>query len=262
MVEKGTVEIVGGRYWQPATGQQSLDLNGSFEDVGTIYQDVPTQAGQKYRVRFAFAGNPDGGPTTKTFRVSWNGDQGTILSFETIGQSRTNMGWRYHEIIVLASGQTGRLHSQSLTTSFCGPTLDDVSVTPVAAEAATLAEEVCRTVVPASRPLPAPATESGVAVALAPDATNAVLQIQFCPVLTIYGSVGHTYRIECADDLAATTWTALTNLTLTSNPQCWADTQAGAALKALLSCRSSRPAVMAAPSKDFGAGSTDHHQLT
>ncbi len=66
-VERGTVEIVGGRYWQPAAGQQSLDLNGIFDETGTLYQDVPTQAGQKYRIQFAFAGNPDGGPSMKTF---------------------------------------------------------------------------------------------------------------------------------------------------------------------------------------------------
>ncbi|MFN3409128.1 MAG: hypothetical protein ACK45B_09060 [Limisphaerales bacterium] len=45
MVVKGTVEIVGDSYRQAAAGHQSLDLNGTFEDVGTIYQDVPTQAG-------------------------------------------------------------------------------------------------------------------------------------------------------------------------------------------------------------------------
>ncbi len=72
VVERGTVEVVG-RYWQAEEGEQSLDLNGIFEQIGTIYQDVPTKAGQRYRIRFAFAGNPAGGPTMKSFKVSWDG---------------------------------------------------------------------------------------------------------------------------------------------------------------------------------------------
>src|SRR5947199_10829526 len=62
IVESGTVEIVG-PYWQAPEGSQSLDLNGIFEDIGTIYQDVPTVIGQAYKVRFAYAGNPECGAT-------------------------------------------------------------------------------------------------------------------------------------------------------------------------------------------------------
>src|SRR5262245_35617604 len=55
-VADGTVEIVG-LYWQAAEGNQSLDLNGIYEAIGTIYQDLPTVPGQRYKVRFAYAGN-------------------------------------------------------------------------------------------------------------------------------------------------------------------------------------------------------------
>ena len=60
-VENGTVEIVGS-YWQAAEGSQSLDLNGIFEEIGTIYQDVATVPGEHYKIRFAYSGNPECGP--------------------------------------------------------------------------------------------------------------------------------------------------------------------------------------------------------
>src|SRR6266536_771045 len=131
IVESGTVEIVG-PYWQAAEGSQSLDLNGIFEEIGTIYQDIPTVPGQSYRIRFAYAGNPECGPTVavKSFQVFWDGAQITALQFDTTGKSVTNMGWQYYESVVTASGNTSRLRFKSTSPSFCGPTLDDISVTP------------------------------------------------------------------------------------------------------------------------------------
>ncbi len=130
VVESGTVEIVGG-FWQAAEGVQSLDLNGTLNDVGTIYQDVLTTPGERYRIRFAVAGNPDCGPTVKTTRVFWDGVELTTTVFSTAGHSVTNMGWTYHEQVVTAAASTSRLKFQSLTPGSCGPALDDVSVTPL-----------------------------------------------------------------------------------------------------------------------------------
>src|SRR5690349_14656224 len=50
IVESGTVEIVRD-YWPAAEGHQSIDLSGIFEEIGTIYQDIPTVAGKTYKVR-------------------------------------------------------------------------------------------------------------------------------------------------------------------------------------------------------------------
>jgi choice-of-anchor C domain-containing protein len=127
VVGNGTVEIVG-TFWQAAEGSQSLDLNGIFEEIGTIYQDVPTVPGQHYKVRFAYAGNLDCGPTIKTTLVTWDGQELDTVSFDTTGHSFTDMGWSYYEFEVTASSSTGRLGFQSLTSSFCGPVLDNVSV--------------------------------------------------------------------------------------------------------------------------------------
>jgi choice-of-anchor C domain-containing protein len=130
-IENGTVEIVG-PYWQATEGSQSLDLNGIFEEIGTIYQDVPTVPGQTYKVRFAYAGNPDGAvPAIKSANVYWNGQLLAGLTFDITGHTHTNMGWTYAEYVVNATSTATRLRFQSTSSTFCGLTLDDISVTPV-----------------------------------------------------------------------------------------------------------------------------------
>jgi len=125
----------------------------------------------------------------------------------------------------VVSGSSGRLRFQSLTSSFCGPVIDDVSITLVGACVDNRSDEA----IP-SRPLkPAhTASESAAAVlAAAPLSapTNATLQVQLCAALTIYGSVGHAYRIECTDNFESGTWRTLTNLTLISSPYVWVDAE-------------------------------------
>ncbi|HEX7861017.1 MAG TPA: choice-of-anchor C family protein [Verrucomicrobiae bacterium] len=127
IVESGSVEVVG-TYWQAAQGSQSLDLSGIFEMAGTLYQDVPTVPGQKYKVRFAFAGNPED-QAIKDAKVFWNDNELAHLSVNTAGRSLTDMGWIYYEYEVTAAGTSSRLKFQSLTLNFLGPVIDDVSVT-------------------------------------------------------------------------------------------------------------------------------------
>src|SRR5438045_54262 len=70
IVESGTVEIVRD-YWPAAEGHQSIDLSGIFEEIGTIYQDIPTVAGKTYKVRFGFAGNPEDQGEDERRMVVW-----------------------------------------------------------------------------------------------------------------------------------------------------------------------------------------------
>ncbi len=129
MVESGTVEITAGNYWQAAEGAQSLDLNGIFDQIGTICQNLPTLPGHQYRIRFAYAGNPEcGEPTLKSANVYWNSDLLTNLTFDITGHSVTNLGWRYYERVVTANSTNSRLRFQATSPTFCGLTLDDVSV--------------------------------------------------------------------------------------------------------------------------------------
>ncbi len=65
-----------GSHWQAAAGSNSIDLNSSAP--GSISQTIATAPGTNYVLSFALAGNPDGGPSTKTLQVliditPWNG---------------------------------------------------------------------------------------------------------------------------------------------------------------------------------------------
>src|SRR3954471_21640131 len=70
-VDSGSVDLTG-KWWDAAKGKQSLDLNG--DRTGSISQELDTADGQKYVVRFSFAGNPDNENAEKaTMKVQWNG---------------------------------------------------------------------------------------------------------------------------------------------------------------------------------------------
>jgi hypothetical protein len=126
-VESGSVNSVG-TFWQTAEGNFLLELNGT--DPGTIYQDLATQPGRSYTIRFAYAGDPDQEcePAVKTFKVFWAGTQIASLQFDTTGRGIFDMGWQYYQAQVTASGSVSRLRFQSTTAGSCGPALDDVSV--------------------------------------------------------------------------------------------------------------------------------------
>ena len=135
-VASGSVDIVGS-YWKPASGRQSLDLSGLQELPGTIQQDVATTSGKNYLIRFSAAGNPepDDIANPKVMNVFWNDRKIATLKLSARGHDFDNVGWQIYEFEVQATGPTSRLKFQSLTNTPCGPVLDDVSVTPLGAEA-------------------------------------------------------------------------------------------------------------------------------
>ncbi len=235
-IESGTVDVVG-KYWKAAGGSQSLDLNGIFEQIGTISQEVPTAPGRHYKIRFAFAGNPEGGPVTKTIRISWGAEELGTLSFDTTGCDFAHMNYTYHEYIVTAVSSTSRLRVQSLTPSFCGPVLDDLSVSQVSGSAPTLAERIAavtrgtrgtgssQTAAPASLPAAVATAVSPGPIRVEGSEAPATLQLNLYPVLTVFGAVGQSYRIESANDLLRPEWVARTNLVLTSSPCLWVDAE-------------------------------------
>src|SRR5262249_24519791 len=57
-VTRGQIDYIGS-FWPAADGKRSLDLHGS-PGFGGVSQTFPTVKGQKYRVTFALAGNPEG----------------------------------------------------------------------------------------------------------------------------------------------------------------------------------------------------------
>jgi choice-of-anchor C domain-containing protein len=121
------VDLTPGYYWEPAEGQQSVDLDGTC-GAGVIYQDLNTSVSQTYSLRFALAGNPDGAPTIKEMEVWWGNSLVDRLTFDTTGRTRTSMGWGLHEYVVTATEASTRLRFKSLTPGCFGPVLDKVSV--------------------------------------------------------------------------------------------------------------------------------------
>ncbi|MEV8376745.1 choice-of-anchor C family protein [Kribbella sp. NPDC056861] len=124
-VASGSVDIV--TYWEHAEGQQSLDLNGSAE--GAVSRTVPAQLLTTYKVTYAVAGNPEGGPTVKSGKVSINGQQVDAFSFSIAGKSIYNMGWVYRSFYftnLLSASSV--LQFSSTSPSIWGPALDDVKV--------------------------------------------------------------------------------------------------------------------------------------
>jgi len=154
-VDDGTVEVIH-RYWPAALGDQSLDLSGIFSQAGTISQSVSSTPGQSYLLRFAMAGNPEDG-AIKEMKVYWEDRELADLTYNTAGQSLTNLSWRYHSYFVTARTNSSSVKFQSLTFNFLGPALDDVSLIPYS---------------------PPP------------------LEVNLNAVLTLVGDPGATYRIE------------------------------------------------------------------
>jgi choice-of-anchor C domain-containing protein len=125
-VTAGSIDLLD-RVWRNGRGWQSIDLSGF--DAGTIAQSVPTVAGQTYVLRFAMAGNPDGGPPIKQMRVRWGSDVVAEPEFDTTGRNDRDMGWAYLTYRVTADAATMTLSFESLTDGMFGPALDDVTVT-------------------------------------------------------------------------------------------------------------------------------------
>src|SRR3989344_6842270 len=122
-VESGSIDLG----WWPSSA--AVDLSG--RGPGVIYQDIQTQAGKSYRLRFAIGGNAYNKqdinePPIKNMRVWWNGSPVGIFSFDTLACDCE--GWDYHELSVTAAGSTTRLKFESLTPTAFGPLLDDVSL--------------------------------------------------------------------------------------------------------------------------------------
>jgi choice-of-anchor C domain-containing protein len=128
MVTAQSIDIVGS-LWVAADGKQSVDLTGS-PGAGTIEQFLLTVPGQRYRIRFALAGN-GGVPAVKELAVAWGDRDIGTQRFDTTGRTATAMGWEDKEYTVTASGSATRLAFRSLTEGSYGPVIDAVSVVAV-----------------------------------------------------------------------------------------------------------------------------------
>ncbi|HEX4951395.1 MAG TPA: choice-of-anchor C family protein [Blastocatellia bacterium] len=126
-VVAGDVNLICG-YWTSAEGARSIDLNGEL-GAGAIAQTFATTVGQKYQVRFAFAGNPVLGAKIVRMRVT-AATSAAEFSFDTTGKSQSDIGWVERYFPFTATSATTTLKFESLSTEFCctGPALDNVRV--------------------------------------------------------------------------------------------------------------------------------------
>jgi choice-of-anchor C domain-containing protein len=128
-VETGSVDHISQRYWQSAQGRQSVDLSGSIGSVpGAISQHLAPEVGRTYLVRFALAGNPEGGPAVKQVQVWWGTTLLDTLSINTTGRSNWAMGWNYYQYSILNLDALVKLTFKSMTPGHYGPVVDAISV--------------------------------------------------------------------------------------------------------------------------------------
>jgi choice-of-anchor C domain-containing protein len=125
VVTLGNIDVVDSSFYKAADGKRSLDLNG--EVTGAISQTFKTKKGQKYRVTFALAGDPDEEPKEKKVQISAGGKP-KEFTFDTTGKTRKDMGWVRKTWEFTAEADKTTLEFVSLTEGIAGPVLDDVVV--------------------------------------------------------------------------------------------------------------------------------------
>ncbi len=180
-VEYGAVNIHATNYFASALGSQSLDLNDW--DIGAVFQEVETVAGEVYRLRFAFGGNtvsvghPSTGPAVKRMEVLWGTNVLGLLEHDVTDRSPSNVGWREISFLVLGTG-FDRVTFRSLTPGSAGPAIDQVSLTVN------------------SEPVP---LAGGVSIRLLSDSVSVCWPtVLDCP-----------YQVQCAERVDADVWTYL-----------------------------------------------------
>jgi hypothetical protein len=146
VVTEGSVDQVPRPFWEPACGNQSVDLTGT-PGQGTLTQNVAgTVAGTSYRLLFAYGANPDPGcpptePTTVTADVRWGGTTVGTISHARVPDPTIprDPGWLLFEATVVGQAGSTLLEFDSTTPGtpaevaarLCGVTLDAVSVTQI-----------------------------------------------------------------------------------------------------------------------------------
>jgi choice-of-anchor C domain-containing protein len=124
----GPVDVVGS-YWKSASGGQSLNLRGG-EVRPWIWQEIKTEPGKMYVLKFALSGNPDGAPRDKKIEVWWDDDLLDTVTFGVESIDHKNMGWKYINYNVTAQTGVSRLRFSSGVDQPWGPAIDDVTLTP------------------------------------------------------------------------------------------------------------------------------------
>ena len=141
----GSVDVVAGTYttvpgstWTAQDGQYLIDMAGTSEAPGGIYQDVPTTVGATYTLSYYTAVNGDQSPgTSHTLTVSVTGQSPVNVTAVGVGEP---LEWVLNTATVVATSSTTRIEFDDTTVpsdANQGPALDDVSFTPADSLTAT-----------------------------------------------------------------------------------------------------------------------------
>lgn len=137
-VQSGSVDLVHNDYWQPAAGSQSIDLNSC--SPGRISQTLAVQPGQRYRIAYSYAGNPETSDRLKKFHVEVDGVVVDRRTFDTTGRTTSSMGWTSGVTSFVATGDTATVAFQSDQLGSCGgAALDNIAITPVSTPSSVIA---------------------------------------------------------------------------------------------------------------------------
>jgi choice-of-anchor C domain-containing protein len=127
-VDSGTVDLVEEETWDAFRGQQAIDLNG--DSPGSISQEIDTEAGDDYLLRFQLAGNPGCTETNKVkvLDVHWDGELVATFYYDTTGQTTGNIDWQRRVLELSGDQEDTELRFSSDNSGNCGPMLDGVSL--------------------------------------------------------------------------------------------------------------------------------------
>lgn len=127
-VDSGTVDLVEEETWDAFRGEQAIDLNGNSR--GSISQEVDTEAGDDYLLRFHLAGNPGCTETNKVkvLNVYWDEELVATFYYDTTGQTTSNIDWQLRVLELSGDQEDTELRFASANDGNCGPMIDAVSL--------------------------------------------------------------------------------------------------------------------------------------
>ena len=130
LVETGTVDLVEEETFDAFRGEQAIDLNGS--SPGAISQQIDTESGDEYLLRFQLAGNPgcteSATDKVKVLHVVWDDARVATFYYDTSGQETDNLDWQRRVLELSGDQEDTELRFESGSTGNCGPMLDSVSL--------------------------------------------------------------------------------------------------------------------------------------
>jgi choice-of-anchor C domain-containing protein len=127
-VTSGDVDLVHAKFWLPAEGDQSLDLNGLAP--GAIAQALNTKPGVRYVVTFGLSGNPDHQGVV-TGQLLANGAVINDFSIDGTGTTNQGMSWRTETATFVAVTKSTTLSFRDTSGLFAvGPVIDKIRIKP------------------------------------------------------------------------------------------------------------------------------------